>query len=307
MPSLRLIVASGTAQRRLLEETVKEYEKKGYILTSRQEGGEWPSLLSDNMSGGLFDENRLVVVDGALQMGPMPKGLVSMIEKESSVVIVLVYDSDPSKLIPKEAMDKCTVLRPEEFPRWPRERQTWVINTAKNMKINIGRDAAAMIVELLEDPEEIRGTLLSLSMLKREGIITPIDVETMCLDDGSRNLLRLLDGICSGNTQDVMRSFRSISKNGELIPLVSALHNRMRLAWYASANPRNGAMFAKALGARDYAWKMACGASSLYGLKPLSAFITGLIKTNIDEKSGSGSGWQGLETLIIALLSSRTR
>ena len=104
-----------------------------------------------------------------------------------------------------------------------------------------------------------------------------------------------------------MRSFRSISKNGELIPLVSALHNRMRLAWYASANPRNGAMFAKALGARDYAWKMACGASSLYGLKPLSAFITGLIKTNIDEKSGSGSGWQGLETLIITLMSSRTR
>lgn len=307
MPSLRLIVASGTAQRRLLEETIKEYEKKGCFLASRQEGGEWNSLLSDNMSGGLFDDSRLVVVESAVQMGPMPKGLASMAEKDSPVIIVLVYDSDPSKLIPKEVMEKTITLKPEEFPRWPRERQAWVMNLAKKMNVNIEREAAAMIVELLEDPEEIRGQLVSLSMLRKGGMLTRLDVETMCMDDGSRNLLRLLDGLCTGNTRDVMKSFRSISGNGELIPLVSALHNRMRLAWHASANPGNGAMFAKAFGARDYAWKMACGASSIYGAEPLSDFVTGLIRINIDEKSGRGSGWQGLETLIITLLSSRRK
>lgn len=39
MPSLRLIVASGTAQRRLLEETVKEYEKKRIHFNVKTGGG----------------------------------------------------------------------------------------------------------------------------------------------------------------------------------------------------------------------------------------------------------------------------
>ena len=34
MPSLLLISASGTAQRRLLEETVAGFEKKGYVVSA---------------------------------------------------------------------------------------------------------------------------------------------------------------------------------------------------------------------------------------------------------------------------------
>jgi len=101
MPHLRLIVASGTGQRRLLEETVTEFKKKGYQLTARQEGGEWVALLSENMSGGLFDENRLIVVDAAVLLGALPHNLESMVEKESSVVIVLVYETDPVKFFQK--------------------------------------------------------------------------------------------------------------------------------------------------------------------------------------------------------------
>lgn len=303
MPSLRLIVASGTAQRRLLEETVNDFEKKGYTLAARQEGGEWVSLLSENMSGGLFDENRLVVIDSAVLMGAMPENLGSMVEKDSSVVIVLVYDSDPSKLIPKDVMAKCVTLRPAEFPRWPRERQMWVLNLAKEMKVDMSRDAAALIVELMEDPEEIRGQLVSLSMLRRGGQISAEDVDSLCLDDGSRNLLRLLDGLCSGDYRTAMKALHAIAKNGELIPLTSAIHNRMRLAWYASMFPRQSAAFAKALGARDYAWKMAGQAARRYGPKALSIFTVGLIKININEKSGSGAGWNSLEALVLSLLS----
>ena len=58
MPQLLLIAASGTAQRRLLEETAAALEKEGYTAAGKQEGGEWNSLLSDNMTGGLFDEKR---------------------------------------------------------------------------------------------------------------------------------------------------------------------------------------------------------------------------------------------------------
>lgn len=302
MPSLRLIVASGTAQRRLLEETTKELEKKGYILAARQEGGEWVPLLSENMSGGLFDENRLVIVDSAAQMGPMPDNLGSMIEKESSVIIVLVYDAEPSKLIPKEVMAKCAVLRPAEFPRWPRERQMWATNLANEMRVSLSRDAAALIVELLEDPEEIRGQIQSLAMLSRGGEISAADVDSLCLDDGSRNMLRLLDGLCGGDNIGALRALHAIARNGELIPLTSAIHNRMRLAWYASMFPRQGAMFAKALGARDYAWRMAGQAARRYGPAALTKFCVGLVRLNICEKSGTGAGWNSLETLVLDLV-----
>ncbi|MCE5201324.1 MAG: hypothetical protein LLF78_02260 [Synergistaceae bacterium] len=302
MPGLRLIVASGTGQRRLLEETTAELGKNGYLLAARQEGGEWVSLLSDNMSAGLFDEKSLIVVDSAALMGVMPENLSPMVEADSAVIIILVYDSDPSKFIPKEVMKKCVVLRAAEFPRWPRERQMWVADLAREMKINIGHDAVAMIVEILDDPEEIRSQLSSLSMLKREDTITAADVEMMCLDDGSRSLLRLLDGLCAGDHSASVRNLHSISKDGDLIPLVSALHNRMRLAWYAALHPRLGAMFAKSLGARDYAWRMAGIAARKYGHEALGVFVIGLIKINIDEKSGTGAGWSGLEALIIDLV-----
>jgi DNA polymerase III delta subunit len=305
MPSLRLIVASGTGQRRLLEETTAELKKQGYETAARQEGGEWVPLLSENMSGGLFDEKRLVIVDAAALLGPMPESLGSMVEKESSVVIVLVYDSEPTKLIPKSILSKCKVLRPAEFPRWPRERQMWVANLAKEMKVDLSRDAAALIVELLEDPEEIRGQLKSLSLLRRGGTVSAEDVDSLCLDDGSRSLLRLLDGSCSGDAVTVIKALHAIMKNGDLIPLTSALHNRMRLAWYAAMFPRQAALFAKALGARDYAWRLAGQAAKRYGAAKLTRFTIGLVKLNIAEKSGNSAGWNGLETLLLDLMAAR--
>lgn len=303
MPKLRLIVASGTGQRRLLEETVKECEKKGYVQGGRQEGGEWSSLLADNLSGGLFDENRLIIVESAALLGPMPENCGAMVERESDTIILLVYDADPSKLFPKEVFQKCEVLKAEEYPRWPRERQNWVSALAQKMNVTIDRDAVAMLVELLEDPEEIRGQLLSLSMLSRQGGVTKEDVEELCLDDGSRNLLKLLDSLCNGDGVTAVRSLREIAKHGDLFPLLSALHNRMRLAAYAAAYPHNGAAFAKALGARDYAWRMAGQAARKYGPQALSDFVKGLILINVEEKSGRGAGWFSLELLILELTS----
>lgn len=305
MPDLRLIVASGTAQRRVLEETTAILEQKGYVLSGRQEGGEWISLLSENMSSGLFDENRFVVVDSAILLGAMPENLISMVEPESPVVILLVYDDEPVKLIPGEILKKCGIVRAEVFPRWPRERQEWVAALAGKMNLPIDREAVSLIVELLDDPEEIRSQLYSLSLLRRNAPVKKNDVEGLCLDDGSGNLLKLLDSLCGGDAVGAVRALRAISGRGELFPLISALHNRMRLALYAAEYQRDGAKFAKALGARDYAWRQAGGAARRYGAAALLNFVVGLIKINIEEKSGRGAGWFSLELLVTELLSSR--
>ena len=302
MPSLLLISASGTAQRRLLEETVAGFEKKGYVVSGRQEGGEWCPLLSDNLSGGLFDEKRVIIVDSASMLGIFPENLDPMVDTDSHVVLLMVYDSDPAKVFPPQTLKKCEIIKARPFPRWPRERMMWTMDLAKEMKIKIDRDAAALIIELTEDPEEIRRQLSSLSLLKKGCTVNTSDVENMCLDDGTRNLLRLLDGLCSGDHITTLKSLNAISKNGDLIPLVSAIHNRMRLAWYAAMHPRKGSLFADSLGAKNYAWNMAGNAARKYSAGSISRFVLGLIKINIDEKSGTGSGWTGLETLVIELM-----
>jgi DNA polymerase-3 subunit delta len=235
-------------------------------------------------------------------LGLFPENLDPMVDPDSQAVLLMVYDSDPAKVFPPQTLKKCEIIKARPFPRWPRERMMWTMDLAKEMKIKIDRDAAALIIELTEDPEEIRGQLLSLSLLKKGGTVNTSDVENMCLDDGTRNLLRLLDGICSGDHITTLKSLNAISKSGDLIPLVSALHNRMRLAWYASMHPRKGSLFADSLGAKNYAWKMAGNAARKYSAGSISRFVLGLIKINIDEKSGTGSGWAGLETLVIELM-----
>ena len=302
MPSLLLISASGTGQRRLLEETVADHEKKGYVISGRQEGGEWGPLLSDNLSGGLFDDKRIFIVESAALMGPFPENLDTMVDGDTSVIILLVYDSDPLKLFPARTLEKSTILKAAPFPRWPRERMMWASRLAAEMGIRIDREAVSLIIELTEDPEEIRRQILSLSLLRKGGIVNSSDVESMCLDDGTGNLLKLLDGLCSGDHIKTMRCLSAISKNGDLIPLVSAIHNRMRLAWYASVHPGMGPLFEQSLGAKNYAWAMAGKAARRYGADSIGRFVFGLIKLNIDEKSGTGSGWTGLETLVIELM-----
>ena len=306
MPQLLLIAASGTAQRRLLEETAASLEKKGYTAAGRQEGGEWNSLLSDNMTGGLFDENRYIIIESAPLLGPFPEKLSELAVNAASVVIVLVYESDaknsPAKFIPKSVISKCMLLKPAEFPRWPRERQSWTMKLAKELGVDLAPDGAAMLVELLEDPEEIRSQLKSLGLFRKGVTAGAADVEQLCLDDGSRNLLKFLDGICAGDYKNVLYSLRALERGGELIPLLVPLHNRMRLAWYAGAG-RDAPLFAKALGAKDYAWKMARQADRKYGHAAVTEFLCALIRMNVEERSGAGAGWNGLEAAVIELLS----
>ena len=312
MPALLVISASGTAQRRLLEETEAELEKKGFVPAGRQEGGEWVSLLSDNLSGGLFDENRYIVVESASELGPFPEKLAYMADPQGAVALILVYDTDsqgegkraagPSKLIPKEVLAKCRMLRAAEFPRWPRERQQWVLSLAKELKVALSRGAVAMLVELTDDPEEIRSQLKSLGLLRKAKEVDEEDVKLICLDDGSRNLLRLLDGLCTGNFEGVTKSIASTKKRDDVNSVFTPVHNRMRLAWYAGMG-KEAALFAKALGAKDYAWRMGKEADSLYGHRAISEFIAELLSTVIEERGGVGSGWNGFETAIVRLLS----
>jgi hypothetical protein len=47
---------------------------------------------------------------------------------------------------------------------------------------------------------------------------------------------------------------------------------------------------------------MAVQAARRYGPVPVGRFVLGIIKMNIDEKSGTSAGWNNLETLVMQLM-----
>ena len=312
MPHLHLLIAAGTAQRRLVASELEKLTKKGYTLSSRQDGGEWGRLLTENSGGGLFSEKSVVVVEEAEKLGPLPEQLVPLLEAgDSSVIILAVCKSETPALVPKTHLGSCTVTKASEPSPWSRERDDIVNGAAKKHGVTVARDALMLLKELFEDCGELEGETekLALFCLHRKKTdpraasgITAADVESLCLSDGSRSLLKLLDGLCSGKYAECLVSLEYL-KEGELLPLVSALYNRFRLAFYAAAFPVERELFSKALGARDYAMRMADGAARLYGKVRLMNFLVGLMRINANEKSGMGASWHDLDILVTDLLS----
>jgi DNA polymerase-3 subunit delta len=307
MPHLHLITGSGTAQRRLVASELAALKTKGYELSARREGGEWRALLTENRGRGLFEDKSVVVIDEAEKLGAMPENLAPLLEDEdASVVILLVAKSETSAIIPKELIGRCSRSKAEEPSPWSKDRDNIVRDTARRHGVTVSRDGAALIKELFEDAGELAGEAEKLALFcaaSGRGDISRSDVETFCLSDGGKSVLKLLDGLCGGNTVQSLANLEILSANAELLPVLSALHNRFRLALYFAAFPGDRGRFAKALGARDYASRLAEQAASLYGQERLMEFVVGLLRINSNEKSGMGASWRDLNILLIDLMS----
>lgn len=307
MPHLRLITGPGTAQRRLVARELAALAAKGYELGARTEGGDWRSLLTENRGRGLFGERSVIVVDDAEKLGLMPENLAPLMEgPDAPVVILLVAKSEIPAIVPKALSGRCSHSKAEEPSPWSKDRDGIVADAAKRHGVTIGRGSAALIKELFEDSGEMASEsdkVASFCAASGRREVTREDVEALCLSSGGKSLLKLLDGICAGQVAQSLASIDALSAGGELLPTLSALHNRMRIALYAAAFPKDRGLFAKALGAKDYASRQADRAVSLYGRAKLLEFVTGLILINSNEKSGAGASWRDLSVLVINLLS----
>ncbi|MDR1944291.1 MAG: hypothetical protein LBQ19_05665 [Synergistaceae bacterium] len=311
MPHLHLIVGTGTAQRRLLSSALDTLKKKGYETDLRREGGEWRSLLTENRGGGLFGDRSVIVIDDAEKLGLMPENLAPLLESDGAAVeILLVLKSETPAIIPKDLLARCSRSKAEEPSPWSKERDEVIRSESRKFGVTISQEALSLLKELFEDSGELAGETAKLANFcavsgNRE--ISREDVEKLCLTDGGRNMLKLLDGICKGRALESLACLEGLSANSELLPIIGALHNRFRLALYASFFPRERDALARALGARDYAARMAGQAASLYGSVKLLDFVTGLIRINMNEKSGAGASWRDLNVLIIDLMSLQAR
>lgn len=307
MPHIHILAAPGTAQRRLLDTTLASLAKKGYKDIRRREGGDWASLLTENRCAGLFDEKTAVVVEDTEKLGAFPAHLAPLMEPDGAdSVILLLCKTENQTPIPKDLLPRCSLAKATEPSPWSKERDEMIRDAAKRKDVAVSYDAVILLKELFEDTGELVAETDKLAERCRSGTKKEIsiqDVEAFCLSDGSKSLLKLLDGMCTRKHAECLKSMEALAQNADLLPLLSALHNRIRLALYSALYPTEKQAFAKALGARDYALRQAETAAKLYGAEKLQTFVTGLIRINSNEKSGLGASWRDLGILLIDLMS----
>ncbi|MFP4481601.1 MAG: DNA polymerase III subunit delta [Thermovirgaceae bacterium] len=303
MARLLVIDAKGPSQRRLLEESIAEYKEKGFAYDSRLEGSLWVDLLADSRSRGLFEAKRLVVVESAETMGNLQEPLVSLVETEedSETVCILLYNEDPSRFFPKGLFRKLEVRRAEKIPLWTGARVSWMSKLSSEAGIFWSRDAMQLLAEWIDDPEELRSEMKKLEKAAGDEGVTEKLVRTLCLDEGGKQLLRLLDGVCQGRTGDVLSSLAGMREREEPLRIISALHKRMRFSMYSARYGRKEDM-TKALGAKPYQMKQAQNAASRYSPEGLSRFVQDMIRASCLAKTTNVDTWNDIELAVLRLL-----
>lgn len=309
MPHLRVIASGGASARRLVAEELEALSKKGRAFAGTREGGEWPALIAAGRSAGLFDEKRVSVVESAELLGPFPEELVPYLEGEdASEVILLLFEKDPGKVFSPAAKKMIAQIKGESVPFWSAQRKRWLLDLARKEGVAVSDDAAALLVELLEDPEEVRAELLKLGAYAHGGPVDAGMVQELSFDEGRNTMLKFLDAFCQARAPEVFAALERFKQEPSMLPLLTGLYNRIRPALYLGIFPSaGGERVRSALEIKDYALKMGREALRHYSPKALGDLSFGLLALSWKEKTSFAEGWPGFESLLIACMASAGR
>jgi DNA polymerase-3 subunit delta len=304
----RLIAIEGhESQRRELEELLAELSREGYVLTGRREavsiGGGWPEVVAVSRSGGLFDDRRVTVVEGAEQLGVFPASLGGLLDPGADDAIVAVFGGEAKKFF-GSGLD-VAFIRPEAaVPPW--KRKDWLLGLARGKGMKMEPAAAALLAESMESQEELRAELDKLALAADGKPIAAELVKRLSFDEGGNALLRFLDGVCEARPRDVLSALEHLRSDPSPLPLLTALYNRLRPALHIACftSPRAAEKALAAIGAtREYALRKARSALEHYGGEGVKLFALSLIRLSFLEKTSAGEGWPGFEAALWKLMS----
>ena len=302
MPHL-IVIEGHEGQRRQLEETLTALTREDRQVSGKFDADgtfpDWRALLERVGSRGLFAAREAVVAEGCEALGAFPDGLAGSLEgPEADAVIVATFGGEARKVFSKEvlALKKVRFLKAEaSVPPW--KRKDWLLKLAQEKGWRLAPDAALLLGESIE--------LAKLALYADGREIALADVRALSFDEGGRALLTFLDGVCAGNAQDVARALSRLSRD-PLLPVLTALCNRLRPALYIASFPGNEAQAAAAAGAnREYAMRMARGALRLFGAKAVKDFMLRAVRLSFAEKTSAAQGWPGFELIVWDLLAGK--
>lgn len=310
MPHL-IVIEGHEGQRRQLEETLTALAREDRQVSGKFDADgtfpDWRALLERVGSRGLFAAREAIVAEGCEALGAFPDGLAGSLEgPEADAVIVATFGGEARKVFSKEvlALKKVRFLKAEaSVPPW--KRKDWLLKLAQEKGWRLAPDAALLLGESIESTEELRSELAKLALYADGREIALADVRALSFDEGGRALLTFLDGVCAGNAQDVARALSRLSRD-PLLPVLTALCNRLRPALYIASFPENEAQAAAAAGAnREYAMRMARGALRLFGAKAVKDFMLRAVRLSFAEKTSAAQGWPGFELIVWDLLAGK--
>lgn len=315
MPHL-IVIEGHEGQRRQLEERVAALEKGGWPLQGKFEAAllDWRALFENARSRGLFAERQVIVAEAAEALGPFPDELAEYLEDAGADSVVIAVFSmkgsgaaDVKKAFSKGVTDlkKIVFLKGETaVPPW--KRKDWLMGLARDSGLRLAPDAAALLGESIESQEELRGELAKLGLYADGREIRTEDVRALSFDEGGRAQLTFLDGVCQAKPKDVARSLRYLRET-PLLPVLTALCNRLRPALYNAAFPRSREGAMKAIGmasGKDYALRMAGSALSAFGPEAVREFLLKALRLSFMEKTSRSEGWPGFELSLWEFMAS---
>ena len=307
MPHL-IVIEGHEGQRRQLEETLTALTREDRQVSGKFDADgtflDWRALLERVGSRGLFSAREAVVAEGCEVLGAFPDGLAGSLEgPEADAVIVATFGGEAKKVFSKEvlALKKVRFLKAEaSVPPW--KRKDWLLKLAQEKGWRLAPDAALLLGESIESTEELRSELAKLALYADGREIALTDVRALSFDEGGRALLTFLDGVCAGNAPDVARALSRLSRD-PLLPVLTALCNRLRPALYIASFPGNEAQAAAAAGAnREYAMRMARGALRLFRAEAVKDFMLRAVRLSFAEKTSVAQGWPGFELIVWDLI-----
>lgn len=299
-----VIQAGGASQRRLLEDNLKRFSAGGLADSSRFSGEDWQTLMAEARTGGLFSGGQVFIVEEAARLGPFPEQLEYCLEGEEAVShCLLLFEKDHKPMFSVSALKSLEVIRPEKAPHWESGRVAWLKKIAADKNVRCTQGALHLMAEWIEDEEEQRSEMEKLALACEDGLVDEDLVRKLTVDEGAREMLTLLDGLCRADAPAAISALVFLRKREELLRITGALYNRLRLAMYMASLPSTSSEeMLGILGARKYQQKMAGEASRRFSQRALQLCVKGLVEVSIALKTGRDNGWNRLEMAVLGLL-----
>jgi len=309
LPYFIALTGSGSAQRKLLADCIVELSGKGFGSPERFSGESWQDLFDISRTGGLFAARRAVVVESADALGPLPEAFFEEVTGPGSdVVFLLVMEQEVSKTLPSSLSGRMSFRKPQNIPYWVDSRVQWLERESRTRRIKTTQKALHLLAECVEDPEEMSVELDKLGLASGGGVVDEDLVKALTVDEGGRQMLALLDGLCRGDTKAVIEALSCLRGRDEPLRILSALHKRMRVAMYLSMARGDLRETAEtALGIKPYQGRVALEAARIFPAASIRDFVVGMARESALGKSGLASGWDGIELEILRLLASRPK
>lgn len=299
MPHLVAIELTTPQRRSRIEDILREFESEGYEKAGRpEEPGSWSELFALASTQGLFRDKLLYIVDEAEKLGPFPDRLEALLEKKgASNVIVLLYNGK-CNAFPKSLKEKVRIVTVGGELKNKGARLQWMEEVAQRKGLSLTGEALYLLDEWIEDVEEIESEIEKFCLAEQKSVTVDM-VRELSKDEGSRALIRLLDGVCLRDGKTVLSSLKKLQGKAEFLVVVTSLYNRLRLA---SLFLSFGGRGPDAAGARYYQSKMAKEAACRYTKEAIWNASVSLGLLSAAEKMGRGKGWLGLELVLCDLI-----